>query len=93
MSWTKRDSKDPMPTADNTARAGKDGGGNTPYPAGAEKHDQKKGMTISASANRTTGPTAMAVPQPTRQGGGNTDVTGESHDQKKATTISEDARW
>jgi hypothetical protein len=91
MSWTKRDSKDPMPTAQNTPRVG---GGNTPYPSGAEKHDQAKGEKISASSNRTTGPTAMAVPQPTRQNeDGNTPVTGESHDQKKAETITEDARW
>jgi hypothetical protein len=91
MSWTKRDSKDPMPTGDNTDWVG---GGNTPYPSGAEKHDQKKGRTISASSNRTTGPTAMAVPQPTRQDGdGNVPATGESHDQKKAMTIPESARW
>ena len=94
MAYTKRDSKDPMPTADNSARAGKDGGGNTPYPAGAEKHGQGKARTISASQNRSTGPTAMAVPQPTRQNGdGNVPVTGESHDQAKARTIPESSRW
>lgn len=91
MAYTKRDSKDPSPTAQNTPRVG---GGNTPYPAGAEKHDQAKAEKISASSNRTTGATAMAVPQPTRQNGdGNTTVTGESHDQAKAEKITEDARW
>lgn len=90
MSWTKRDSKDPMPTALNVKRQNGDGN----VPATGEKHDQAKGEKISASANRTTGPTAMAVPQPTRQNGdGNTTVSGESHDQKKATTITEDRRW
>ena len=91
MSYTRRDSKDPIPTSANTAR--KDGG-NVPYPAGAEKHDQGKGSKIGADANRSTGPVANAVPQPTRQNGdGNTSVTGEMHDQKKGSTISESARW
>jgi hypothetical protein len=94
MSYTRRDSKDPMPTASNSQRAGKDGGGNTPYPAGAEKHDQAKASKISADQNRSTGATAMAVDQPTRQrGDGNVPVTGESHDQKKASKVSESARW
>jgi hypothetical protein len=90
MAYTKRDNKTPMPTADNSQR---EGGGNTPYPSGAEKHDAEKSMKIGADSNRTTGPVAMAVDQPTRQGGGNTSVTGESHDQAKAEHISEDARW
>lgn len=92
MAYTKRDSKDPMPTASNSQRAGKDGGGNTPVTG--ESHDQKKGSKISASANRTTGPVAMAVEQPTRQNGdGNTSVTGESHNQKKATKVPASARF
>lgn len=92
MAYTKRDSKDPMPTAKNTARVGE--GGNTPYPAGAEKHDSSKAEKISASSNRTTGATAMAVPQPTRQNGdGNTTVTGETHNSAKAEKISADKRF
>jgi hypothetical protein len=90
MAYTKRGSKDPMPTADNSERQG---GGNMPYPSGAEKHDAKKSMKIGSDQNRTTGAEAMAVDQPTRQGGGNTSVTGESHDQAKAEHISESARW
>ena len=90
MSWTKRDSKDPMPKAENVYR--QNGDGNTTVTG--ERHDQAKAERISASSNRTTGKEAMAVPQPTRQNGdGNTVVTGESHDQKKAETISEDRRW
>lgn len=91
---SKRDAKDPMPTADNSARAGKDGGGNTPYPAGAEKHNQGKARTIGADQNRSTGSAAMAVSQPTRQkGDGNTTVSGEMHDSAKASKIPESSRW
>jgi hypothetical protein len=95
MGYNRRDNKDPMPTADNSQRQG---GGNEPYPSGAEKHDQSKAMKVGADANRTTGPTAMAVTQPVRQGeAGNTPVegtaTGESHDQKKASKIPASARW
>ena len=93
MAYTKRDSKEPMPTADNSQRAGKDGGGNTPYPSGAEKHDQSKSMKIGSDQNRTTGSVAMAVQQPTRQIGGNLPATGEMHDQKKSSTIPESSRW
>lgn len=90
MAYTKRDSKDPMPKAENVYRQNGDGN----VPATGEKHDQAKSEKISASSNRTTGPTAMAVPQPTRQNGdGNTTVTGESHDQAKASKISADRRW
>lgn len=92
MAYTKRDSKDPMPNASNSQRAGKDGGGNTPVTG--EKHDQKKGSKISADANRSTGAVASAVDQPTRQrGDGNTPVTGESHDQKKASKVPASARY
>jgi hypothetical protein len=92
MPYTKRDSKDPMPTASNSQRAGKDGGGNTPVTG--ESHDQKKSSKIGADSNRSTGAVAMAVDQPTRQrGDGNTPVTGESHDQKKSSKIPASARW
>ena len=91
MSYTKRDSKDPMPNAQNTPR--KDGG-NVPYPAGAEEHNQSKATKVSASQNRSTGPAAMAVAQPTRQkGDGNTVVTGEMHNSAKAERVPESARW
>ena len=43
-SKVKRDSKDPMPKAQNSARVG---GGNMPYPAGAEKHGQAKAERVS----------------------------------------------
>jgi hypothetical protein len=87
----RRDSKDPMPTAKNSSRVG---GGNLPYPAGAEKHNQGKGEKVSSAANRTTGPTAEAVKQPTRQGGdGNVPVTGEDHNQRKAERVPASARW
>jgi hypothetical protein len=90
MSWTKRDSKDPMPTALNVKR--QNGDGNTTVTG--EKHDQAKGEKISASANRTTGKEAMAVPQPTRQNGdGNTTVSGEPHDQSKAEKVPASRRW
>ena len=91
MKRNSRDSKDPMPSAENTARVG---GGNEPYPAGAEKHNQGKAEKVSDTANRSTGPTANAVAQPTRQNGdGNTSVTGESHNSKKAQRVPASARW
>lgn len=90
MAYTKRDSKDPMPTASNTQRSGKDGGGNTTVTG--EKHDQKKGRTISA-ASRFDG-TVSGPEQPTRQNaGGNLPVTGEAHGQKKARTIPASSRF
>jgi len=42
----KRDSKDGTPTADNSRRLGKDGGGNTPVTG--EKHGQSKSERVSA---------------------------------------------
>lgn len=90
MSYQKRDNKDPMPTAANTARKG---GGNEPYPAGAETHGKVGSSKVGSDVNRTTGPVASAVQQPTRQDGGNTSVTGESHDQKKASSIPASARY
>jgi hypothetical protein len=90
MSWTRRDSKDPMPKAENVYRQNEAGN----VPVTGEKHDQAKGEKISADANRTTGKEAMAVPQPTRQGGdGNMPATGEMHDQAKGEKIPESARW
>ena len=90
MAYTKRDSKDPMPKAENVYR--QNGDGNTTVTG--EKHDQAKAEKITASQNRNTGKEAMAVPQPTRQNGdGNTTVSGESHDQAKAERIPESARW
>lgn len=79
----KRDSKDPLPTADNSFRVAPDG--NSPTDGG-EKHGQKKSERISGSQRFTypgPGPT-----QPTRQAGnGNTPVTGEDHGQGKAEYI------
>src|ERR1700675_2195922 len=103
MGYNKRDSMTPMPTADNSMRQPPDGN----YPATGEKHDQSKSKYITSSQNRTTGPTAMAVTQPTRNtsGGddshgvgvsaGNTPVTQapETHDSKKAMKVLESQRW
>ena len=86
---TKRDSKDPLPEAANTQRQG---GGNEPYPAGAEDHGQKKAAKIPEDSRYTlrTG----GESQPTRQkGNGNTPVTGETHDSKKAEKVTEDRRY
>lgn len=90
MSYTKRDNKDPMPTADNTMRVNEAGN----VPVTGEKHDSAKSSKIGADSNRSTGPVANAVAQPTRQNGdGNTPVSGEMHDSKKAQRVSEDQRW
>ena len=84
----KRDSKDPMPTASNSQR---DGGGNDPA-KGGEKKGSGKAERVSATSNRSGGPTAGGN-QPTRQGGGNTSVKGEMHGSKKAERVSPDSRW
>lgn len=90
MSWTKRDSKDPQPTAKNVYRQNEAGN----LPVTGEAHDQAKGEKIGADSNRTTGAEAKAVPQPTRQDGdGNVPATGESHDQAKASAIPASRRW
>lgn len=90
MSYTKRDSKDPMPSAEFVYRENEAGN----VPVTGEKHDQKKSEKIGPDSNRTTGPVANAVAQPTRQNGdGNTEVTGEMHDQKKSQHITADQRW
>lgn len=103
MGYNTRDSKDPRPTADNSMRQKPDGNS----PVTGEKHDQKKSKYITSSQNRTTGPTAMAVTQPTRNmsgaddshgvgvGGGNVPVmqAPETHDSKKAQKVTESQRW
>jgi hypothetical protein len=87
----KRDSKDPMQTAKNSARQG---GGNEPYPQGAEGHGDGSAEHVTASQNRTTGKDAMAVKQPTRQNGdGNVPVVGEDHNQRKAEHVTASQRW
>ena len=91
MSKEKRDSKDPMPTASNSGRDGKDGGGNTSV--GGEKHDARKAEKVSA-ASRYDGTTKADV-NAERPMGGNTskDGSGESHDAKKAERVSEKSRF
>jgi len=83
---TKRDSKDPMPTARNTER---NGGGNEP--TSGEKHGQSKAERVGSDRNRSG--SGVGPSQPTRQGGGNTSVTGEMHNSAKAERVSESARW
>jgi len=86
----KKESNVPAPTADNSRRLGKDGGGNTPVTG--EKHGQAKATHVTASQNRSG--SGVGPEQPTRQNGdGNMPVTGESHDQAKAEKIPESARW
>ena len=101
--YSKRDSKDPQPNADNSKRMGKDGGGNTPVIG--EKHDAKKAERVSVASrfdNTVAGPV-----QPTRNMGGKTTEHGvkqsggnvaasqavETHDSKKAERVSEDSRF
>lgn len=88
----KRDNKDPMPMAENSARVG---GGNVPYPAGAEKHGQKKGEKITA-ADRLPLMNPNSPEQPTRcSGNGNTPVSQapEKKGQKKAEHITASQRF
>lgn len=79
----KRDTKDPLPNADNSWRATPDG--NSPTDGG-----EKKGQ---AKAERITGGQRFTYPgpgptQPTRMSGdGNTPVSGEDHGQAKAEYI------
>jgi hypothetical protein len=101
--YTKRDSKDPMPTKANSCREGKDGGGNTPVTG--EKHDAKKAERVSVKSrfdDLVAGPE-----QPTRNDGGKTTEHGvkqsggnvaatqakETHDSKKAERISASKRF
>lgn len=90
-SKVRRDSKDPMPTAKNSARVN---GGNVPYPAGAEKHGQSKAEKVSPASRfdlDKPGPE-----QPTRcNGNGNTPVTQapEDHKQRKAERVTASQRF
>ena len=87
MAQQKRDSKDPMPTANNTQKQNEAGN----VPVTGEKHDQAKAEHVSAASRfgNDIGPE-----QPTRQNGdGNTSVTGESHDQAKAEHIPASRRY
>lgn len=88
MAKDKRDSKDPMPTAMNTARKG---GGNDPAPAG-EMHKSAKAERVSESKRYSLRKGGES--QPTRQNGdGNTSVRGETHNSAKAERVSEESRW
>ena len=90
-SKVRRDSKDPMPTADHSQRVG---GGNEPYPKDHEKVGSGTAEHVTAAQNRTTGSEAMAVKQPTRQrGDGNVPVVGEDHAQGKAEHVTAAQRW
>jgi len=87
MSYNKRDSKDPMPTADNVYRENEAGN----VPVTGEDHDQKKAEKVSAASRFGSG---IGPDQPTRQDGdGNMPATGESHDQSKASAIPASRRW
>lgn len=91
MAKEKRDSKDPMPSASNSQRAGKDGGGNTPVTG--EKHDAKKAERVTV-ASRYDG-TFKGDVNAERPMGGNTskDGSGESHDAKKSERIPASSRF
>lgn len=87
-SKVKRDSKDPMPTANNSMRQNEAG----QTPVTGEDHGKGKAERVPASARYTlrTG----GESQPGRQNeAGNTPVTGEDHDQKKAERVSADSRF
>jgi hypothetical protein len=76
-----RDSKDPMPNANNSMRIPPDG--NSPITDGSVTHGQKKAERIIGSQRYDT--TKPGPTQPTRQNeGGNVPVTGEDHAQGKA---------
>lgn len=82
-----RDSKDPLPMAENVFRQNGDGN----EPAVGEKHGQKKAEKVSA-ASRWGAP--VGPDQPTRQNGdGNEPATGEMHNSKKAERVPASARW
>ena len=86
----KRDSKDPMPTADNSRRVGKDGGGNTPV--SGEKHGSKKADRVGEGSRFSL--RSGNESQPTRQkGDGNTSVSGEKHGSKKAEHVPASSRF
>lgn len=87
---TKRDSKDPMPTADNTQR---EGGGNDPEVAG-EKHGQKKAQRVSVESRFNSNPSGPEQPHRTA-GDGNTPVGQviENHNQKKSERVKASQRF
>lgn len=90
MAKQMRDSKDPMPNANNSFRSGENG--NSPVEGNQEGHGAAKAERVKEGQRYTlrTG----GESQPTRQNeGGNVPVTGESHDQKKAERISADRRF
>ena len=101
-SKVRRDSKDPMPTENNSQRVG---GGNEPYPTGKEKHNQKKAERVTVASRfdkDKPGPE-----QPTRnedgkrnpfgieQSGGNipADQAREDHNQSKAEYVKASSRF
>lgn len=84
---TKRDLKDPAPSAKNSERQPPDGN----CPATGELHDSKKAQFVKGDQRFGPGPN---VNEPTRQNGdGNTPVTGEMHGQKKAEYVKADQRF
>jgi hypothetical protein len=89
---SKRDSKDPLPSAGYTARLGF--GGNDPG-TGGEKVGSGTAEKVSASQNRTTGSEANAVKQPMRDGGGNEPISQviEQHGQRKAERVKASQRF
>jgi hypothetical protein len=87
----KRDSKDAMPTAKNSARIG---GGNDPAVPGAEKLGQKKAERVSV-ASRFDSPKPGPM-QPTRTAGDGSTPVGqvvENHNQKKSEYIKASQRF
>jgi hypothetical protein len=100
--YSRRDSKDPQPTADNSKRLGKDGGGNTPVTG--EKHDSKLAERVSVASRFNN--TVAGPDQPRRgdggkdfgrghQSGGNLPVDSEkeTHDSKLAEKVSAKSRF
>lgn len=98
----KRDSKDPMPKAQNSARVG---GGNVPYPAGAEKHGQAKAERVTPASRFDKDKPGPEQPTRNNDGeknfhqmktsGGNVPATQarEDHNQKKSEHITASQRW
>lgn len=91
MAKEKRDSKDPMPSENNSQRAGKDGGGNTSVTG--EKHDSSKGERVPETCRFNN--TFKGDVNEERPAGGNTTEggSGESHDAKKAERVSAASRF
>ena len=101
-SKVKRDSKDPMPTENNSQRVG---GGNEAYPAGKEKHNQKKAERVTVASRFDLVKPGPEQPERNSDGnknpfginqtGGNiaADQAREDHDQKKAQYIKPASRF